>query len=567
MSSDYEPQQLDRESKKHKAQLLRMKLLPVLVIFCVYSFARLNAALKNEEYRSCQMENCDKTVPAGYPEEDTTGVVDSQPFQYALKNDTVKSMITPEVTMMKSTSNTSSSSPPDDLFRVQAHDHRDSKKNNTSNVTIIQDDSLPLSTNESTSGATKVNSTSGATKVNSSSILFTKEEIRKRFPEVPLWMDQFLSSQPTSTHNDTLNDPNSKFIILTCYSYKAGTYPEACGGLSDRMMRLPYYVWLAHKTGRKLLIHWLYPHPLEMFLDVAFDDFDWRVPDGFLVPEFDTYANRSWTDYRNERRIVWHEHIEKPEFVNKRVIIANTNLAKIPAEPTFLNGTSREKVFGAIFHRMFKPSAKLMKLILSQYDAHPGLIPGEYSVAHVRAKWPSGGIMLNSKRGDNQGGGLNMENEENRIKVHRIADNAAFCAQKAMPDAKFIYITSDSNEIADYLINKSPIWSNISVPLNVTGRNQTHAKVISRLDYMVEPVHLNTQGKEIERYLGIFVDLWMMITSKCFAQGLGGFGHFGSELSGNHYSCRVRHRNYGTDILPDCPRPKKAVQLNLTENV
>lgn len=424
-------------------------------------------------------------------------------------------------------------------------------------VTEKQKDSLPTSDPESES----------IKKVSNSSILYTKEEIRTIFPEVPAWMDQFLSSQPISTHIDTLNDINSKFIVLTCHSYKGGTYPEACGGLSDRMMRLPYYVWLCHKTGRKLLIHWFNPHPLEMFFDVAFDDFDWRIPDGFFVPEFEAYANRSWTEYRNERRIVWHHHIEKPEFVNKRLIIANTNIAKIPDETTFLNGTSREKVLGAIFHRMFKPSAELMKRILSQYDAHPGLTPREYSVAHVRAKWPSGGIILNNRNGDGLGGGLNMIDTENKIKVHRIADNAAFCAQKAMPETAFIYITSDSNEIADYLINESPVWSNKSVTVNVAGKNQTHAQVISRLDYKVEPAHLITPGLEMERYLGIFVDLWMMVTSKCLAQGLGGFGHFGSELSGNHYSCRVRHRNYGTDILPDCPRPRKALLLNQTDNV
>lgn len=424
--------------------------------------------------------------------------------------------------------------------------------NHNETFDTVLDDPVSSSTQESASK-----------KVNESSILYSKEEIRKMFPEVPVWMDQFLSSQPISTHNDTLSDPNSKFIILTCHSFKR-TYKEDCGGLSDRMMRLPYYVWLAHKTGRKLLIHWFQPHPLETFLDVAFDDFDWRVPNGYFVTEFEAYANRSFTEYRNERRIVWHQHIEKPQYASKRVIIANTNLAKIPEEPTFLNGTSREKVMGAIFHRMFKPSEKLMKLILSHYDAYPGLTPKAYSVAHVRAKWPNQGILTNRRGGDKNGGGLNMENEENRLKVHRLADNAAFCAQKAMPDVRFIYITSDSDEIADYLINESPVWSNMSTPVNFTGKYQTHAQVIARLDYKVEPAHMDTSGLEIDRYFGIFVDLWMMATSKCLAQGLGGFGHFGSELSGNHYSCRVRHRNYGTDILPDCPRPRKALQ-NLTD--
>lgn len=108
-------------------------------------------------------------------------------------------------------------------------------------VTVKQKDSLPT-----TSGP----ESESIKKVSNSSILYTKEEIRTVFPEVPEWMDQFLSSQPISTHTDTLNDINSKFIVLTCHSYKGGNYPaEACGGLSDRMMRLPYMSGYLTKLG------------------------------------------------------------------------------------------------------------------------------------------------------------------------------------------------------------------------------------------------------------------------------------------------------------------------------
>jgi len=73
-----------------------------------------------------------------------------------------------------------------------------------------------------------------------------------RFP-LPDWLDEFLKSQPIRTHNQTLADPNEKFIVLACHKFK-GIYLEACGGFTDRLFLLPYYIWLAKKTGRRLLM-------------------------------------------------------------------------------------------------------------------------------------------------------------------------------------------------------------------------------------------------------------------------------------------------------------------------
>ena len=34
------------------------------------------------------------------------------------------------------------------------------------------------------------------------------------------WMVDFFNSQPVETHNETLSDPNEKFIVLSCHLYK-----------------------------------------------------------------------------------------------------------------------------------------------------------------------------------------------------------------------------------------------------------------------------------------------------------------------------------------------------------
>jgi hypothetical protein len=51
---------------------------------------------------------------------------------------------------------------------------------------------------------------------------------------------------------------------MTYYKFKTLDW-EVCGELSHRLFLLPYYTWLANKAGRKLLIKYGKPHPMEAF--------------------------------------------------------------------------------------------------------------------------------------------------------------------------------------------------------------------------------------------------------------------------------------------------------------
>ena len=81
---------------------------------------------------------------------------------------------------------------------------------------------------------------------------FQYKDPLNKFP-LPQWLDEFLNSQHSETHNETLADPNEKFIVMTCHKFMRVHY-EACGGFTDRLFLLPYYIWLANKTGRRLLM-------------------------------------------------------------------------------------------------------------------------------------------------------------------------------------------------------------------------------------------------------------------------------------------------------------------------
>ena len=279
-----------------------------------------------------------------------------------------------------------------------------------------------------------------------------------RFP-VPAWLDQHLKSQPKSAHSTTLNDPSAKFIVATCYKYSHNKL-EACGGLTDRLLLLPYMLWLSHKTGRRFLIKYFKPAPLEDYLVPPAGGFEWRLPDGYFREELAVYANRSDGQYHADRRRVWHRDIERELYVHRRVIFMNSNLAIHSAgrwEPWTQNGSSTEDLWPGLFRRMFKPSAGLAKAMLPVVEKYQ-LRAGSYAAAHLRVRFP--------KRNGNEGIGwtvpwyrtdktdtarINMSDNRTRELVGMLADHAVECAVRVMPATRWVYTAADTAEVINYL--------------------------------------------------------------------------------------------------------------------
>ena len=235
---------------------------------------------------------------------------------------------------------------------------------------------------------------------------------------IPDWMDDLLQNQPVVNHSAIFEDPNSKYIILACHYYNCwkgqdACEREACGGITDRMWQIPYYLWLAHQTGRYFLIRFSKPHPLERFYSPPRGGFDWRLPAGtFIDDEFERYGNRSFTEMRNQRRMQWHQHIYKDEWRDKRVIFANTNLA--PLDTVKVAGFKETDVIPGMFRRMFEPIPFISKKIDAIAKEH-NLTPGNYAGVHIRARFPvSNQLKLKSRKrnADMSGGGFLMEDRD-----------------------------------------------------------------------------------------------------------------------------------------------------------
>jgi hypothetical protein len=407
------------------------------------------------------------------------------------------------------------------------------------------------------------------------------EDGKERFP-LPDWLENFLKTQPVAIHNDTLSDPDAKSIVLTCHKFKQ-TVIEACGGLTDRLFLLPYALFLAHKTGRKLLIKYSKPAPLEHFLIPPSDGFDWRLPDGYFNVEWEAYASRTYKEMADQRRYVWMHITDKESWVNEKVIFMNNNLGITKTgkiQDHIFDDTTVNGVWPGIFRRMFQPSRNVSQAIASVTETY-GLRPGEYASSHVRARAFDKTLKYNRQgaMADKSGGGLRMSDKKTRQKVALLGDNAVKCAVRVMPDTEFVYVASDSPEIVNYLKKKSLFWADNDTKkeslIESWGGSQddhstlptvhgwgvspwqvpTSARVIARPDYGVEAFHFDSKVAENPADVyPTFIDLWIMSHAKYHATGLGGYGRFGSVLSGNRETCASRRRDYDS-LSPSCASP------------
>jgi len=74
-------------------------------------------------------------------------------------------------------------------------------------------------------------------------------EVKEARDNVPGWLDDYVKWHQIQRRVN-LYKPETKFLIVACHKN------HMCGGISDRLRPLPFFLMLAHKTNRVLLIKW-----------------------------------------------------------------------------------------------------------------------------------------------------------------------------------------------------------------------------------------------------------------------------------------------------------------------
>jgi hypothetical protein len=402
--------------------------------------------------------------------------------------------------------------------------------------------------------------------------------------DLPDWIQNYLQWHQEQRlkfpGNKLFTDPAApKLLIRTCY--------QLCGGLHDRLGKLPWDLYLANQTGRVLLMNWCHPAPLQEFLLPNL--LDWTVPleqevyhnattcqstEKSLTDFFDKdmHANRPradfWTVHLDNalqrattgkykgRKILRHRILgDEAEFKKRMVALGERDV--IDWTPTF----------GKIFWIFFRPSPGVQKeldTVFTELD----LQPGHYSAVHCRVRHPKAQSKQFSKGKTSAPGGADrvglLWEGASRDYAVETAVHALQCGQTILPSPSSnnnkepIYFYSDSEDLVRFMSDelKDPVFlkANASLiesnPVHKAARQVVQSslsRIVGRPS-STENLHIDRQGGyEPAAYYGSFVDLLIGAQSRCVTYGVGNYALFASKISGSN--CRLQHQeeSWGVD--------------------
>jgi hypothetical protein len=389
-------------------------------------------------------------------------------------------------------------------------------------------------------------------------------------------------------------DPAAPPVLLrTCY--------RICGGLHDRLGKLPWDLYLANQTGRVLLMNWCHPAPLEEFLLPNL--LDWTLPRDLNAASVDDGVPAAMRLFHNETTCLWtekmiptlfdeasHEHRPRPEFWSHYLDegIRQDNVARgdqkrlqekkvvrhriLGGELEFqkrleMAGETTDLIdwtpsFGKIFGVFFQPSFGVQRELDKVYrDLR--LIPGQYSAVHCRVRHPNGIKKFSKGKTPVPGGpdrvGLLWEGEGREFAIE-TAVHALQCGQTLLHqganEMEPIYFYSDSEDLVRYVtieLHDPMFEKNYSSILDSNKIHATARKVVQRSRIVgrhdgTANLHIDRQGgAKPTAYYGSFVDLMVAAQSRCVTYGVGNYAMFASKISGS--SCRLQHQeeSWGVD--------------------
>jgi len=323
--------------------------------------------------------------------------------------------------------------------------------------------------------------------------------VRTALQNVPEWLNEYIKWHGEQRLQ---NDPSSKYLVLGCHK------DYACGGLSDRLQSLPYFLLAANKTERLLFIKWE-KFELTDFLTPPPGGLDWRLPDGIdigkphLVPS-GRYPN------------VWD--LDQ----NSKVLTVNSrqDLYLDFKDEYFVSNLKPKGIYNDIISILFQPVPPLRMMILKTMK-QLGLREKQYLAAHFRDRYPN---IENRKAGIK---GLHMSADVKKT----ILDNSISCVVRAAGSKDLpVYFTSDKDENVKYMLHDSRYASKQENPIKVIGIESMLRKNLDEEYKIHKP----------EDFYPVFVDFYLMAYSKCVSYGQGGFGRFAGRVAGEE--CMVQYQ-------------------------
>ncbi|GFH44275.1 hypothetical protein CTEN210_00749 [Chaetoceros tenuissimus] len=380
---------------------------------------------------------------------------------------------------------------------------------------------------------------------------------------LPPWLQEYIA---WNQNERATKDPKDlKFFVIKC-----GKKDSHCGGFSDRLRPVPFYLLMSKMINRVFCIYWERPMRLESFLQVPKGGLDWTCPSDFNG-EFGHASTLYWgevnTPEAKESMTNRIEYIKELSDQFVTVKTKNNDFQHINYLNAIFAGYSYEnqmpKVFRwmhvylmeHIFRVMFKPIPAIARNVNATMK-ELGLVEGKYTSVHFRARYPT--AMLKKILGgqnqfiDHDKGKLQTPFEgQYKSYLLRVAKNAIGCGANIDPDMDKIFFSSDDVNLVDYVISNKIQTTHGNVQCVGVGE-RSHVK---HMEY-----HKTNSDED---FYPLIEDLLVMGGSKCVAHGVGSFGAFGASLAGNR--CRAMHRRHSGKPL-ECPNYEGATHYhNITD--
>jgi len=356
-------------------------------------------------------------------------------------------------------------------------------------------------------------------------------------PEHLSWLEEYVNWHRSARRKGGIS--GMRLLVIKCTGH--------CGGLSDRIRDLPYYLWEAHRTKRLFLIEWQLPWPIENFLWPA--AIDWTVPPYLaaspryqyvfdarnLLPRFDSYTA-----------------VEvEPGHALEGMSLMWRHMGLTP-------GTAVPEVYSALI-RLSPPVRAVYESTLDRLN----LKPGRYVAAHLRARYPGVSDKFRplfpfARSIDADGF---MMTKEAKAELRRMASHAVDCVLErssrrdvpngtaAMAFGKVeedrevtVYFASDSNDAVrlatteQLQLRHRPDNATVRVVGMVMGGERLH------LDYKYRIVN-GIRRMPPSAFYPTFVDLYILAGAACRSVGMGGYGVQSAIMGGTE--CLTAHQDNG----------------------
>ncbi len=389
---------------------------------------------------------------------------------------------------------------------------------------------------------------------------------------IPEWMANYVNWHQEQRRildnnkisNDTTTD-DMKFMVIRCIEN------QKCGGLSDRMSPLPFYLMVANLTQRVLLFHWTKPPHLEHFLLPPENGIDWRL-EGTPVTIQEVRNNTNYVSGHasslsyevqmlaglvdgGDRSYlatckVLNVHLDGGQQVAEAKALFNL-WRKKPGQsmPSWASGSAylgwnpdasitQREMLEDVWRLLFQPSPGVDRAMFDLMR-DLGIVGKQFNAVQVRAKDPR--LIPDSIQESKQLDMLENYNITPKLRAYfeQRYNNAIACLEDISNDTQLpIYLSSDSKFGKSYYEESS---LPIRVPTFLKG----------------DPLHIDSnryQGRDPQDFYQVFVDVYIMQKASCFSHSAG-FGLLPLRLNNNLTECEVMHTNQEckgktTDSMP-----------------